>query len=487
MDTIPGADILGFGFDILKPYDKSSTTSRIFNDGEADKSQTTIGGVTYGVPENISVVLQREKKGDSQVFSTRQKVQEHFALKAGITGSGFGFKGHFDMSYSKTTNSDKSYYYALVEASDRSYTLKLGKQGNAWLDSDFKEELNALPKAFSTESRDAFFSFFMKYGTHIVSQVELGGHLYYYVAVEKSFSSDETKVKANMEAEYKGMFAKVKAEAESTWNTLDKNWSSSRIVSLHAQGGDTSIFDSLEPGFREWKGESYSKWIASLASQPGVSGFSLTPITKLFAADRLKDASKALSEYLKGGMIVSADRVLSTAPGQEFIAYPTIIGPHGDVEHTQPPVGTEVGGVQIVLFEPDTFKVLLNRTFYGTQGVGATVPKMYEDIKAEIKNIRATDYYCAVSVFGLLSLWYPPPEIVSWLNGCGAQLSAWKNYIGKTASGAGIVCYTFGGRKGSRVGATEDFRIDMTHRVNQLNSTSMYFLYGEGLRAKAEG
>jgi hypothetical protein len=111
---------------------------------------------------------------------------------------------------------------------------------------------------------------------------------------------------------------------------------------------------------------------------------------------------------------------------------------------------------------------------------------MYEDIKAEIKNIRAPDYYCGVSVFGMMSMYYPSPEIVSWLNGCGAQLSGWKNYIGKTASGAGPICYTFGGRKGSRVGGTEDFRIDTTYRVNQLNSTSMYFLYGEGVRAKAE-
>ena len=336
MDTIPGADTLGFGFDILKPYDKSSTTARLFNYGEPEKSQMTIGGVAYAVPENISVQPDREKKGESNVFYTRQQVQNHFSGKAGITGSGFGFKGHFDMSYSKTNNSDKSYSYALLEASDRSFTLKLGKQGKSWLDEDFAEELNALPTEFNRETREDYFSFFIKYGTHYVTQVELGGHFYYYVAVEKSFTSDESKITANMEAEYKGVFGKVKAEAESTWKNLGKDWANSRVVSVQAQGGDTSIFDSLAPGFGEWKGDSFSSWTQSLASQPGVSGFSLSQITQLFPAVKAKAARNAIVEFLKGGMIITADRDATPATRQEFTAYPTIVGPEGLVAPPSP-------------------------------------------------------------------------------------------------------------------------------------------------------
>jgi hypothetical protein len=492
MDTIPGADTLGFGFDILKPYDKSSTTSQLFNFGELDKSQLTIGGIAHGVPENIAVHPDKEKKGDSQVFSTRQQVQDHFSTKAGITGSGFGFKGHFDMSYSKTSNSDKSYYYALVEASDRSYTLKLAKTGKSWFDKDFADEMNDLPEVFSKDTQDEFFSFFIKYGTHYVTQVELGGHLYYYVAIDKSFSSDETVVKANMNAEYKGVFGKVKAEAESTWKQLGKNWANSRIVSLQAQGGDTSIFDSLEPGFGEWKGDSFTNWTQSLGSQPGVSGFTLALITQLFSGKRANAARAALVEYLKGGLIVSADRDATPGKRQEFTAYPTIIGPNGLVSPpTAPPMperpNIDVAGIQVVLFEPNEFKEILNRVHYVTPPSPASVAKMYADILKEIKTVPTTNYYCAVSIFGLHSAFYPPPDMVGWLSECGAQLTSWKNLIGKTAAGGGVLCYTLGGRKGSRVGAKEDFRMDTTQRSNKLNSSAIYFLFGGGLRSVAEG
>lgn len=95
------------------------------------------------------------------------------------------------------SQSDKSYYYAFVEARDQAYTLKLNRQGATWLDEDFATAMKAMPEAFDKETEDLFFSFFNKYGTHFVHQVQCGGSLYYY-----TFVSDETKAKANMEAEY---------------------------------------------------------------------------------------------------------------------------------------------------------------------------------------------------------------------------------------------------------------------------------------------
>jgi hypothetical protein len=179
MEIIPGYDTLGYGFDILKIYDKSSTTSQVFRPGDLDTRQQKIGDTTYYLPENATFEPDRETDGTSKVFYTRQQVQEYFSVKAGVTGSGFGFKGHFDMSYSKVSNSDKSYYYAMLEAWNRAYTLKLRHQGKSWLEEDFVEEMNDLPKEFTKDTRDHFFAFFGKYGTHFVHQILMGGHFYY--------------------------------------------------------------------------------------------------------------------------------------------------------------------------------------------------------------------------------------------------------------------------------------------------------------------
>jgi hypothetical protein len=278
MDTIPGADTLGFGFDITKRYHESSTTEQIFKEGTPDARQMTLGTTTYSVPQNIATESIKKTDGTSQVFSTRQQVQDHFSGKAGISGSGFGFKGHFEMSYSHLTNSDRSYYYALVEATDQAYNLKLKEQSETWLTAQFASDVNSLPPAFSPATRDTFYAFFSKYGTHYVHQVQLGGSLYYYVAIEKSTTTDESTVKMNMDLEYKALFGKTKAEAEATWQKVDKNWANSRVVRLSTQGGDNDL-DGIAPGNKEWKGDSFSTWSKSLTNKPGLSGFNLRPIS----------------------------------------------------------------------------------------------------------------------------------------------------------------------------------------------------------------
>lgn len=486
MDTIPGSDTLGYGFDITKRYHESSTTEQIFRDGDADARTMTIGTTQYGVPGNIAAESIKKTDGTSQVFSTRQQVQDHFSVKAGISGSGFGFKGQFEASYSHVANSDKSYYYALVEATNHAYNLKLKEQTESWLTPSFAADVNSLPATFSPQTEEQFYAFFGKYGTHYVHQVQLGGSLYYYVAIEKSFESDETKIKAHMDLEYKGVFAKTKATADSSWSQLGKNWASSRSVRLTTQGGDNDL-DGLAPGMGDWKGDSFTKWSDSLHNKPGLTGFNLRPISAIVPLAKSAAAKKALVEYLKGGLIVRADREFNpqVTMALPYVAYPTIDGPEGSIRPPQPappPTTQEICGVQIVLLDPDTLKQTYNKVWYATVG---TAHKMYQDVIADLKKITLADYYCAVSIFGLGPVQYPPPELGAWLNQCGASLTAWHKYIGATTIGGGAILYTFAGRKGSRFGQ-EAFTIDPSRSIKKMNSTSLYFLRGEGLLRSAQ-
>ena len=272
---------------------------------------------------------------------------------------------------------------------------------------------------------------------------------------------------------------------------MGKEWANSRVVHLTTQGGESSV-DGLTPGFDDWKGESYNAWKKSVIDKPGLAGFNLTPISTLVPLAKRTVTEKALREYLRGGLVVKADRDFTPQTTRRaYTAYPTIDGPHGNVAPPDPmPLPdrreVDVSGIQVALFDADTFEVILNRVYYVTPDYDiAKNAKMWADLAADIRGVRARDYYCAMSVFGMSPLYYPPAEVSAWLGSCGATLGDWQKYIGKTGLAGGAICYTFAGRKGMRTGSKEEFVYDPSRTFNKINSTSLYFLRGAGVRLKA--
>jgi hypothetical protein len=183
MNIILGADILGFGFNILGEYNTSSITSQLFTHKNTNASQYTYSptSITYQVPDNISVNTTTQTTGGTQVFNTRQQFQNNFAAKAGLSGSYGGFSGEFNLAYSQTFNTDSSYYYGLSEANFTGWELLLTSQSAEWMSDDFTEDpiVENLSPTFTPENREQFFEMFRKFGTHFISQVTLGGSLSY--------------------------------------------------------------------------------------------------------------------------------------------------------------------------------------------------------------------------------------------------------------------------------------------------------------------
>jgi hypothetical protein len=190
---------------------------------------------------------------------------------------------------------------------------------------------------------------------------------------------------------------------------------------------------------------------------------------------------------------VKADRDFTPqTPRRAYTAYPTIEGPDGVV----PPPDTmpfpprredDVNGIQVVLFDSDTFNVLLNKVYYVDSLTTLTdMEKMYTRLIADVRGVRSRDYYCAVSVFGLSPIYYPPAEVTAWLGECGAQLIDWQKYIGKTSLALGSMCYALAGRRGLRTGAAEDFVFDESRKLRKVNATSLLFLRGAGMLRRDE-
>jgi hypothetical protein len=491
MDTVPGADTLGFGFDIIKKYDETSATQRIFKEGAREASQITIGKTVYAVPANVAVIIRSESDGVTKAYSSREQVQSYFSAKAGVTASGFGFEGQFEAAYSFVSESDKSYSYGLTDAWNRAFMVSLKDQGRSMLTEDFAADLDSLPPEFTKATEHIYFAFFDTYGTHYVHQVQLGGSLYYYVAIEKSHVSTEEQIRAKMEAEYKAVFAKTKVEAEAEWKKVGKEWAESRTVHLHTVGGDSSI-EGLTPSFGDWKGDFLQKWTESLANKPGQTGFNLQPISKLAPLAKRGAMDLALKTYVGNGLSVKATREVRPQDRErKYYAYPTIRGPHGVIapvpEVPLPPRrDDDVDGLQIVLLDVDTLKPLFNHAYYVNPANIDNVKKMYGDILADVKKITADDFYCAISVFGLSPIFFPPPELRAWLESCGAALTQWQTYIGKTSFAGGAICYTFAGRKLTQRGK-ENFTFDPYRNIPNVNGTTQYFLRAGGVfRAEEE-
>ena len=135
MQQIPGADALGFGFNILGDYDVSSVTSQIFAHQNQNAKQWTYpgSGITYDVPDNTSIFEDTSSSGASLVFDTREQFQSYFSNKSGASLSYGAFSGQFNMAYAQTINTDVSYYYTMYDSDFTAWQLVLTSQSSTWL------------------------------------------------------------------------------------------------------------------------------------------------------------------------------------------------------------------------------------------------------------------------------------------------------------------------------------------------------------------
>jgi hypothetical protein len=485
VESIPGCPMVGAGFNIFKRYDSSSTKSALFQMGDLDHDHVTLGKKTYAVPRNISVMPDRERNAKTNVFSSREELQKHFSTKASVEASAFGFSGQVDASYAKTTKSTQDYFYALTEMSSRAYTMSLRDASKGKLMLSVVLEMAALPKEFNAETEEAFFAFFERYGTHYVEKVSMGARLYFCTAVTKSFASSEKEIELKVKLEYDGTFASSKAESESKWKELDKNWQQNRSATVSTKGGDDSILDALVPEVGKWSGDKMKDWNASLEDKPGEVDFTLASIAQIFSYPKSKQVSLALEKYINGNISAKAYARTGIMDRQIVDVYPIISCANVTVPVIEPKPDSKPGernaGVQAVLFERGTRAVLYNKTLYAPAISATQVLAMYARLYDDLKKFADRNYYCAISVFGVFSPIYPSAELAEWLKNHGAALEQWGHQIGQTSPNSGFANYCFIGKKGATQGSgKEDFKLYSSSTFTGINSEALarYFLYG---------
>ena len=474
-NTIPGANALGYGFNILGEYDTSSLTSQLFVHKNQDADQYTFPptGITYKVPDNISVIEYTKPSGGAQVFNTREQFQNYFAAKAGLSGSYGGFKGEFNAAYSNTLNTDVDYYYGMYTAEYTGWKLIQKNQSAEWLSSDFIQDplVKNLPAKYTPENQEQFFNLFRKYGTHFVSQVTAGGSMDYFVAVEKTHTYSEQQISADISLEYKAVFVSAKAEAETEWKQLGEKWAENRKVNVAAVGGDNSVLNALDPGYGDSESGIFKLWSDAVMKNPAVVQFELRPLGLLFNGDTANAVHEALEAYVNGAVIVNANADFFRWKGPEngnYITSSSILinskvitpKPHVPVPPPQvwhqpnsPRIVVPISGFQVVLYDPITFEVLMSHMYYLDNSSMAAKKKVYDTMMKDINAIGDnTPYMCAVAGFAIDLLNYPTTAFANWLISCGADLSDWKKELSYTSTPA-MVSYVFVGKRGLLTGS----------------------------------
>ncbi|MEA2328394.1 MAG: hypothetical protein QOE68_3353 [Thermoanaerobaculia bacterium] len=481
---IPGAQAVGFGFNITGTYDIESVTSRVFADtGLSPNPYQAPGGQLYSVPDNVAVIDDSETLASSYVTESQSDFQKKFAASVGAEVSAGVFSGEFNYAYSNSFESSASYYYCWLSAYWRSFSLRLEDQGSAQLNAGFASDLADLPAAFNDGSSRDYFDFIDKYGTHYVAGVTCGAAMRYYLAVEKTFSSDETTIHTDVELEYDAVFLDVKTKASADWETLTQNWASSRTVQIAAVGGDNSLVSLIDPGYDTSAHDAFQQWVDSMKRSPAITDFALRRLS-LVCGDKAHAMNAAIDSYTNDALFVSAD--IEFPPTKSGVTTSFLIALNGNTIYPSPDVpmpppqdSFPTSGFQIAVFHPHTFQTLLSRVYYFAAPIGHS-DDVYASMSADVRNLPDIPYLVAVVGFGIdLVGNYPSSDVASWFINCGAALKDWQGEIA-SSSGFYFLNYLLVGHHGLQSGdATERFAIGNADSIVGALTTVSHLLHAQ--------
>lgn len=487
-NKIPGADVLGCGFNIFNDYSPGSLLGAIFKNHNTPAMQwvSPASLAAFDVPSNVAIVNDTSVDGSVYVFEDQQEFQQHLAFKAGITASASSFakayRGAFSASVSASgsTTDESSVWRSVYEANYRAFRLGLIDQTAAELSPAFANDPDvlALPDGFTSGTAYLFRRVFQRYGTHYVSEVELGGYLHYCATIEKSASLTKGQVSANLSAEFSATFATAKADLSTELSMSAKDWKKSRSVQVRAAGGDTGPLMAVSPAPGEDCTDIFTGWTRSVMLNPSVMNFKLRPLSVLFTGKKAAAVEAAIAAYTNNYLSVSVMAEETGTATEKAYHHGTIITVNGrDITKspTEVPERKSVGGPSKTSSEIGTSttesfaKSKAQTNFYVdilnsrslklspsaismgviTQEYGSYYGA-FQNILGFIRTLSADDFVI-ITGYRIDARFFPHPELAIALRSRGASLKEWLDLRTATPVPKAFN-YLFIGRAGLRPG-----------------------------------
>ena len=463
---IPGASILGFGFNILGEYSSKSVTTQILQPATGQPTTWTYqpSGVEYDVPKNVTVNAETSTGGNSYVFEDQHEFSSHFAASAEVEASAGAFSGEWSMAYSKSLQTSQSSYYCLYEALFNGWSVQLQNEDASAVNAQFLQAAAGLADTFDPGAPQAFFRFFAKWGTHFISYAAVGGAFRYYIAVDESYNQTKEQISTDVSLEYKAVFVDAEASAHMDWETLTTNWAKSRTVTVSAKGGDTSPLNTLSPAFDDSKADTFNTWRAAVMSNPAITTFKLRPIWMVAPKEKQVALSTALAAYTGdvlsvfavyqfggkngGAEVVSPSVAVGVAIAGRSVLPAPLPAPPAPVEMPQNPGGTASPysllapsrAIALTILDRESLRVLFSQVYYFSAywdpldpdkperadpnlAAKAAFAQLWLDVQPAISGQQ--DYVVALACVGHWITGFPPPDVANWLASCGAGLDGW--------------------------------------------------------------
>jgi len=455
-NLVPGAEILGYGFNIFGPYSFDSAIQPLFNLGDKTTPYTyPASGITYQVPENVSPPGGSSSSATAHAFSTASEFVDYFQSSASVSGSVGAFSASFSATYSQQQQDSSAYSWALVEGDYYAWHLQLFYspeilRRNIVSDPDWQD----LPCSFTPDNASQFYNFFQKFGTHFISSVGCGGTLYYYFSVEQESHLNATQISASASAEYQGLIASTEAQANAYWSQCATNWTSSRQSFAQTVPATTGVIDWINPpsGTYDSTG-AFADWKTSVVDNPSRANFGLTTIDRVFSGDKAIAIQQAYAAYASNLAHVESYRdrtptvLINGKPIVPKGGYPTAVTP----------------GWQLVVLD-GTLQTVLDK-FYAIDYSQPNWPdptcrQMADDL---IPYAGDREYQLvAVTSYGDEGM-SPNEELYGLLKsfGAGALLDAWMSAGAHNCSWGEAIAYILVGRAGDTAGC-EAFTTERT-------------------------
>jgi hypothetical protein len=378
---------------------------------------------------------------------------------------GVKFSGQFDLMFSGASQSDTEYIYGMIYSGYHFWDLEILDQSinglAPWVLND--PDFYSLPREFNEETASVFFRFFDKYGTHYVSSVNVGWKLYFNEAVSRSFTQSSATVSANVSAEFRALFLEdSKASAEATWSQVGYEYTQNRMASVLAQGGNSSIVDSIIPGYGSNYGNLYDGWRLSAEANPVAVDFGLSPMWNLFSGDHATALEAAYLAYSNAHLYAESKTASS------------LIQVKGQAE-IMPARPAQASGFQVVVLDRANLQTVFKSYFtFSWSNYWSTWTRMYDEMFLALTPYNNSSYLISFATFGMMGAWFPTDRMYQFLISCGASegLREWErlfdqqpstsyagiNYIlvgvPQLGMGNGLEAYTAAGENASYIGGS---------------------------------
>jgi hypothetical protein len=331
-DWVPGTeDQLGWGINIFGSYFQNAKQSSKLQNRlldatkgatETDAQLIPVNGVQFYKAPSVVVDSGHAFSGDTYVFDSKSKVVDHWQEEANVQGSFGAFSGGFKESFQSSSETETEQYYCLHEARSLAYSLEFTNPSISMIanevqaDPDFTALQNLLnsKQHINDTNRSTYFKFFYKYGTHIITSIQMGGYLNYYASVANSYSKSTQDVTAQVQAEYEALFS---ASGSGAWSNVSEQWMSSRSAKIMGYGGNPAS-KLVSDIFSNWNKTSdfsadFNEWVSSIPRYPSPVGFGLYPVASLFAGEQGAMMQEAYVAYANGLLSVRITRPPTTS------------------------------------------------------------------------------------------------------------------------------------------------------------------------------